>query len=178
MWRQQKEGGPKGCCWGGRGAQMFYLSLSLVTYGTENETFSQCVCGVQKLTSVLWYVLMPHLILWVCAHVRYPCGKSVRIESTFCNRERERDYIVIVGGQIQPMRQKKLHFTWYMWKWLATLDVQELYQGMLQSRVRIVVVREIRARIELGWRCVESMVEYDLRQSIVSKCDTHILELV
>ena len=32
---------------------------------------------------------------------------------------------------------------------------------MLQSRVHIVVVREIRAKIGLGRRCVESMVEYD-----------------
>ena len=40
------------------------------------------------------------------------------------------------------------------------------------------VVREIRARIGLGHRCVESMVEYDQRESIVSKCDTQTLELV
>ena len=40
------------------------------------------------------------------------------------------------------------------------------------------VVREICARIGLGRRCVESMVEYDKRQSIVSKCDTQTLELV
>ena len=35
---------------------------------------------------------------------------------------------------------------------------------MFQSRVHIVVVREIRAKIGLGRRCVESMVEYDQRQ--------------
>ena len=38
--------------------------------------------------------------------------------------------------------------------------------------VHIVVVSEIRARIGFGRRCVESMVEYDQRQRIVSKCDT------
>ena len=37
----------------------------------------------------------------------------------------------------------------------------------LQSRVHIVVVREIRAKIGIGQRCVESMVEYDQRKSIV-----------
>ena len=46
------------------------------------------------------------------------------------------------------------------------------------SRVHIVVVREIHAKIGLGGRCVESMVEYDQRQSIVSKYDTHTLGLV
>ena len=40
------------------------------------------------------------------------------------------------------------------------------------------VVREIRAKIGLGRRCVESMVEYDQRQSIVSKYDTQTLGLV
>ena len=40
------------------------------------------------------------------------------------------------------------------------------------------VVREIRARVELGRRDVESMVKYDQRQSIVSKCDMQTLELV
>ena len=40
------------------------------------------------------------------------------------------------------------------------------------------VVREIRAKIGLGQRCVESMVEYDQRQSIVSKYDTQTLGLV
>ena len=42
----------------------------------------------------------------------------------------------------------------------------------------IVVVREICARIGLGRRCVGSMVEYDQRQTIVSKCDTQTLKLV
>ena len=37
---------------------------------------------------------------------------------------------------------------------------------------------EICARIGLGRRDVESMAEYDQRQSIVSKCDTLALELV
>ena len=58
-----------------------------------------------------------------------------------------------------------------MWKWVVTPNVQELYQWMLQSRVHIVVVRGIHARIGLGRKDVESMVEYDQRQSIVSKCD-------
>ena len=40
------------------------------------------------------------------------------------------------------------------------------------------VVREIRAKIELGRRCVESMIEYDQRQIIVSKYDTQTLGLV
>ena len=40
------------------------------------------------------------------------------------------------------------------------------------------VVREFRARIGLGRRYVESMVEYDQIQSNVSKCDTQTLELV
>ena len=40
------------------------------------------------------------------------------------------------------------------------------------------VVREIRAKIELGRICVQSMVEYDQRQNIVSKCDTQTLGLV
>ena len=44
------------------------------------------------------------------------------------------------------------------------------------ARVHIVVVREIRARI--GRRDVESMVEYDQRQIIISNSDTQILELV
>ena len=65
-----------------------------------------------------------------------------------------------------------------VWKWIVTLYVQELYRWMLQLRVHIVVVREIRARIGLGRRCVESMVEYDQMQSIGSKCDTQTLELV
>ena len=42
----------------------------------------------------------------------------------------------------------------------------------------IVVVREICARVGLGRRCVGSMVEYDQRQTIVSKCDTQTLKLV
>ena len=70
------------------------------------------------------------------------------------------------------MRPKILHFMLYMWKWVTTLEVQELYQWMLQSRVHIVVVSEIRAKIGLGRRCVESMVEYDQRQSIVSNSFT------
>ena len=49
---------------------------------------------------------------------------------------------------------------------------------MLQSRVRIVVVREISARIGLGRRDVETMVEYDQRQSVVSMYDTWTLEFV
>ena len=49
---------------------------------------------------------------------------------------------------------------------------------MLQLRVHIVLVREIRARIGLDRRDVESMAKYDQRQSIVSYCDTQILELV
>ena len=55
-----------------------------------------------------------------------------------------------------------------MWKWVATLDVQELYQWMIQSRVHIVTMREIRARIGFGERCVENILECDQRQSIVS----------
>ena len=65
-----------------------------------------------------------------------------------------------------------------MWKWVAIANVEELYQWMLQSRVHIVVVREIRASIGLDRRDVESMAEYDQRQSIVSKCDTQTLELL
>ena len=34
-------------------------------------------------------------------------------------RERERDSIIVFGGQIWPMRPKILHFTWYVWKWVA-----------------------------------------------------------
>ena len=49
---------------------------------------------------------------------------------------------------------------------------------MLQSRVHIVVVGGIHAKIGLDRRDVESMVEYDQRQSIVSKCDTQTRELV
>ena len=49
---------------------------------------------------------------------------------------------------------------------------------MLQSRVHIVVVREILARIGLDGRDVESMAEYDQRLSVVSKCDTQTLEFV
>ena len=71
--------------------------------------------------------------------------------------------IIVFGGQIWPMRPKILHFTWYVWKWVSNLDVQELYQWMLQSRVHIVVVREIRAKLGLGRRCVESTIEYDQR---------------
>ena len=40
------------------------------------------------------------------------------------------------------------------------------------------IVSEIRAKIGLGRRCVESMVEYDQRQSIVSKYDTQTRGLV
>mgnify|MGYP006889383980 CR=1 FL=1 len=49
---------------------------------------------------------------------------------------------------------------------------------MLRLRVHIVVVREFRGRIGLDRRDVESMAKYDQRQSIVSYCDTQILELV
>ena len=49
---------------------------------------------------------------------------------------------------------------------------------MLQLRVHIVFVREIHARIRLRRRDEEIMVEYDQRQSFVSKCDTQTLELV
>ena len=38
--------------------------------------------------------------------------------------------------------------------------------------------RNLCKKIELGRRCVESMDEYDQRQSIVSKYDTQTLELV
>ena len=65
-----------------------------------------------------------------------------------------------------------------MWKWIMTLDVQELHRWMLQARVRVVIGREIHARIRFGRRCVENIVEYDQRQSIVSKCDTQTPELV
>ena len=54
---------------------------------------------------------------------------------------------------------KNITFTWYMWKWVATLDVQELYQLMLQIESAHCVVREIDAMIGLGGKCVESMVE-------------------
>ena len=47
-----------------------------------------------------------------------------------------------------------------MWKWVVTLDVQELYRWMLQARVHIVVVRVILAKIGFDRRCVESMVNY------------------
>ena len=49
---------------------------------------------------------------------------------------------------------------------------------MLQSRVHIVVVREIRATIGIDWRDVESMAEYDQRESIVTNYDTQTLEIV
>ena len=38
--------------------------------------------------------------------------------------------------------------------------------------MHIVVVIEIHAKIGLGRRCVESIVEYDQRQSIVSKYES------
>ena len=65
-----------------------------------------------------------------------------------------------------------------MWMWVATLDVQELHHWMLQSRGHMMIVREIRARIGFAWAYVESIVEYDQRQSIVSKYDTYTLKLV
>ena len=72
-------------------------------------------------------------------------------DQKYLQRERERDSIIIFRGQIWLMRPKILHFTWYMWKWVATLDVQELYQGLLQSKVHIVVVcvweRDLRSNI-------------------------------
>ena len=46
-----------------------------------------------------------------------------------------------------------------MWKWVATLDVQDLYQWMLQSRMHIVTVNEIRGRIRHGQRCVDNIIE-------------------
>ena len=64
-------------------------------------------------------------------------------------RERERFYYRLRRSNM-TYETKKLDFTWYMWKWVVTLDVQELYQWLLQSRVHIVVVREIHARIGLG----------------------------
>ena len=42
---------------------------------------------------------------------------------------------------------------------------------MLQSRVHIVIVREICARIGFGLRCVESIIEYEQIMKIVSNCD-------
>ena len=65
-----------------------------------------------------------------------------------------------------------------MRNWVVILDVQKLYQWMLQSRVHIMVVKEIRAKIGLGQRYVESMVEYGHRQSIVLKYDTQTVWLV
>ena len=65
-----------------------------------------------------------------------------------------------------------------MWKSVATHDAQELYYWMLQSKLHIVTMREIHVRIRFGWRCVERIVTHDRRQSIVSKYDTHTLELV
>ena len=53
--------------------------------------------------------------------------------------------MIVFGGQIWPMRPKILCFTWCMWEWVATLNVQELYQWGLQLRLHIVVMREIRA---------------------------------
>ena len=52
--------------------------------------------------------------------------------------------------------------------------------GSLRMNVamNIVGVREIRASIGLDRTDVESMAEYDQRQSIVSKCDNQILEPV
>ena len=59
-------------------------------------------------------------------------------------------YVWSFRGKNMTYETKKiLHFMRYVWKWVATLDVQELYWRMLQSRVHIVVVREIRARIGL-----------------------------
>ena len=47
-----------------------------------------------------------------------------------------------------------------------------------QLRVHTMTMREIHASIGLGVRCVQSIVECDEMQGIVSTCDTHTLELV
>ena len=46
-------------------------------------------------------------------------------------REREREVIL---SSLEVKYEKILNFTWYVWKWVVTLDVQELYQLMFQSR--------------------------------------------
>ena len=92
-------------------------------------------------------------------------------------RERKRLYYRLRKSNM-TYEAKNITFHVIRVKVSSDLDVQELYQQMLQSRVHIVVVREIHARIGLGHRYVESMVEYDQRQSIVSKSDTQIVKLV
>ena len=67
---------------------------------------------------------------------------------------------------------------YYMRKWVANCNCQELYIWMLLSRVHTMTMGEICARIGFGQRCVESIAECDQRQSIISKCDTQTLELV
>ena len=140
----------------------------------SNDT-SHYLKNIPKHTYIMYYIYVTTWIIgdWWAQNKTYRvCHKMGR------RTNRWMDYIIIFGSQIWPMRPQILHLMWYVWKWVVTLDVQELCKWMLQWRVHIVVVREIRASIGLGWRDVESMVEYDQRQSIVSKCDTKILELV
>ena len=71
------------------------------------------------------------------------------------------------------MKQNKLTFLHNTCESEVTLDVQELCYQMAQLREHIVTVREICARTELGRRSMQSIVKYDQRQTIVSKCDIH-----
>ena len=73
---------------------------------------------------------------------------NVAIESVYCGfvcvseREtgRERFYYRLSKAKYCLLTPKILHFTWCVWKWVVILDVQELYQWMLQSRVYIVIL--------------------------------------
>ena len=87
-------------------------------------------------------VLLISIIFTIkCTFSVPPIGENDQ-DRYFSRPERERERERLSSSEIKP---KILHFTWYVWKWVATLDVQELYQWMLQSRVHIVVVREIHA---------------------------------
>ena len=61
-----------------------------------------------------------------------------------------------------------------MWKWVETLNVQELSNECHNWRCTL---GEICARIGLGPKYVESIVKCDRRQSIVSMCDTQTPDL-
>ena len=95
-------------------------------------------------------------------------------------RERERDSIIVFGGQIYYMTYGTKNITFHVIR--VKVSSKSWCSRTLPMNVAIesahCVVREICAKIGLGRRCVESMVEYNQRQSIVSKYDTQTLGLV
>ena len=81
-------------------------------------------------------------------------------------------HILLSSSEVKyDLWDQKYYISYNRWE-------DKLYQRMLQLRVHIVIMKEIRTRIGFDQRCVGSQVKHDQRQSIVLKCHTQTPGLV